>query len=252
MTDKRILSSRGIQLYHFDTVDSTNRVARTHAAESGHVPALFLADAQTQGRGRLGRSFFSPAQTGIYMTLLMDVTDEDVSSVAKLTSAAAVAVTDVMDKHMGVDGQIKWVNDIYVNGKKVCGILAESFFCDDRRYVAVGVGINLNTHVFPSELEDVAGSVGVSTNKQERVAIAELMGAALWDIFGSLRDKDSSFMDRYRKRSMVIGKQVTFTESGVTREGFAVAVDDCGGLVVSLADGSHTTLCSGEITLRLR
>ena len=251
MEDKQILVSRGIELYHFNTIDSTNKEARRYAAGGGQAPALFLADAQTEGRGRLGRSFFSPRETGIYMTLLLEMTD-CMASFAGLTSAVAVAVTDVMDSHLGVCAQIKWVNDVYLYGKKVCGILAESFTYDDRHFVAVGVGINLATEDFPTELKGIAGSLGVSSDRQSRMELAALIGARIWDVFADMRRTDRSFIERYRRRSMVIGEEISFTENGAVREGRAVAIDDDGGLMVETCDGESVTLCSGEITVRVK
>ena len=122
------LKSRGIATVYFSSVDSTNSAARRHAAEGGATPTLFLADSQSAGRGRMGRSFFSPAETGIYMTLLFDVTHDAPTSTVALTSAAAVAVVRAASAVAGADCLIKWVNDVYVGGRKACGILAHVGF----------------------------------------------------------------------------------------------------------------------------
>ena len=186
------------------------------------------------------------------MTLLLDITADQPASVVKLTSAAAVAVTDTLEACVGVSGQIKWVNDIYLSGRKVCGILAESFFAGERRFVAVGVGINLDTRDFPAELADVAGSLGVSADRERRRELTERIAAEIFDVYSRARGGDNGFMDRYRQRSLALGRRVVFTENGVCREGAALDVDDDGGLLVELDDGTAVTLSSGEITLRVK
>lgn len=198
----------------------------------------------------MGRSFFSPSGTGIYMSLAVDVTDCEVSSVTRMTSAAAVAVCRAIGKTVGIEPLIKWVNDLYLDGKKVCGILAESFFSDDRRIAVIGVGINLSTENFPEEIRNIAGSLGKYGGVRKELTV--FVACELFDILSAVRLGDTSYMDEYRRRSCVLGKAVYFTADGVTRTGVAVAVENDGGLRVVLDDGSERVLSGGEISLRLR
>ena len=245
------LSERGISPYSFESIDSTNTIAR-EMTRDGRVkaPALFLANRQTGGRGRLGRSFFSPADTGIYMTLVLDVTDGQAASVTGLTSAAAVAVARGIRETLGISVGIKWVNDLYHNGKKVCGILAESFLAGERRYAAVGIGINLSTDAFPEELAGIAGSLCNAADKRRELTLAVCRG--VYDIYGELCRGELSYMNEYRRLSIVLGKEVTFIQNGVSYRGVAVSVSDDGALSIRTDDGGKTELRSGEITLRLK
>lgn len=246
------LKSRGIATVYFSSVDSTNSAARRHAAEGGATPTLFLADSQSAGRGRMGRSFFSPTETGIYMTLLFDVTHDAPTSTVALTSAAAVAVVRAASAVAGADCLIKWVNDVYVGGRKACGILAESFCFGERRYACVGVGVNLCTSDFPEELRDIAGALHKDATQELRRELTVAIAAELFDIFEDVRRGDTSYMTEYRSRSMVLGKRVTFVKNGFANEGVAVDIEGDGGLVVETDIGERTVLNSGEITLRIK
>lgn len=237
--------------FFYKTLDSTNTEARRYAMGGGSVPALFCADSQTAGRGRMGRSFYSPSGTGIYLSLLLEVTDDAPASVVKITSAAAVAVGRVIQRLTDKHTSIKWVNDIYLNGRKVCGILAESFFSDRKRFVVIGVGINLSTSDFPEELTGVAGSLGVDASEGLKQKMAVQICTELCGVYELIKQGDCSYMQEYRERSAVLGKRVTFTENGVSRQGVALSVDDSGGLEIACDGGERITLNSGEIKLRL-
>lgn len=246
------LERRNIFLYSFDSVDSTNSLARRMILSGeAKAPALFVADGQTGGRGRMGRSFYSPSDTGIYMTLVFDVTDDMSASVMRMTSAVSVAVTDAIERVTGRSVGIKWVNDLYLDGKKICGILAESFFSGERRYAAVGVGINLSTKDFPEELTGIAGSLTDDGESPFRRELTLAVCCEIFDIYEKIKQGDLSYMEEYRRRSIVLGKRVDLTVDGVTRSGVAVFVDDEGALCVRCDDGRERKLCSGEISLRI-
>ena len=247
------LKDRGITPIYFDTVDSTSSAARRHAMDGdGAFPALFVADSQSAGRGRLGRSFYSPASTGIYETLLLDVTGASVASLLLVTSAVAVAVSDAILDITNIECRIKWVNDVYVGEKKACGILAESFFADNRQLLAIGVGVNLSTKSFPAELESIATSLCESFSESLRSRLCCRIAANIFDIFEQIKSGDRSFMNEYRRRSAVLGKQITFTQNGITQIGIATEINDEGHLSVMLDDKSRVLLSSGEITVRLK
>lgn len=251
LMDSKILKARGIAPVCFSEVDSTNSAARRYAAEGGDVPALFVANTQSAGRGRMGRTFFSPADTGIYMTLLLDVTKDAPSSATSLTSAAAVAVVSAAERLTGVECKIKWVNDVYVGGRKAAGILAESFCIGESRYACVGIGLNLTTKDFPEELGDVAGSFGKDFSLELKRELTVGIATELLDVYSRALSGDRSYMAEYKSHSMVLGKRVTFTRDGSSDTGLAVSINDDGGLVVRKDDGSLTVLSSGEISLRV-
>ena len=246
------LAERKVSVYSFDCVDSTNSLARRMVL-AGEISAvsLVIADGQTGGRGRMGRSFFSPADTGIYMTLVLDVTSDSSASVMRLTSAVSVAVSRAIESVTGKSVGIKWVNDLYLDGKKICGILAESFFAGERRYAIVGVGINLSTRDFPSELADIAGSLSDADGSAFRKDLTLAVCCEMYDIYERIRRGDFSYMEEYRLRSVVLGRRVTLVRDGVIDSGVAVSVDDEGALHVRCDDGSEKALRSGEISLRM-
>ena len=245
---ERALSGTPLSLSLFSEIDSTNSEAKRHAVGGGQAPALFLAEAQTAGRGRMGRSFFSPMDTGIYLSLLLR-TDASLSDPITATTASAVAVRQAILSVTGISVGIKWVNDLYFRGKKVCGILAESFFLGDERYLIVGVGVNLSTAVFPEELTDIAGAL-LSEPTDLRDALVAEIALRLYRILTKTESK--SFLEDYRANSIVLGKPMTYTQNGISREGVAEQIDEDGHLFVRHADGTHALLSSGEISLRMK
>ncbi len=227
-------------------IDSTNEEAKRRARNGASAPLALLAEEQTAGRGRVGRSFYSPPDTGLYLSLLLRP-NADVTDTVGLTTLAAVAAMRAIRTVTGVQTQIKWVNDLYAQGKKVCGILAESFFADDIRYVVIGVGINLYTSEFPAELADKAGGLLVG-GEGLRNALAARTIAELYEL-ATGADR-AALMREYRSASMVLGKAVVYTQNGIEHRGVAESIDDAGRLCVRLPDGSLAILASGEISLR--
>lgn len=246
---ERLFLENGIKLFHFVSIDSTNKKAQEYAREGGESPALFWADAQTAGSGRLGRSFFSPDKTGLYMTLLAEMTGEE-RGFSLLTSLAAVCAREAIEAVLGIDVKIKWVNDLYLNGKKIAGILAQSFFAGDRRFVALGVGINISTRDFPDDLSDKAGALlvcgGEDTDEVKRDIALEFCKK----IKSALAfEEHSGYMDDYRRNSCVIGHRIRFIQNGADYCGYAEDITDTGALCVTLDSGEKMMLSSGEISL---
>ncbi len=241
-----VLSREVADVRIYAETDSTNSEAKRYAVSGGRAPALFLADRQTAGRGRLGRSFYSPEGSGLYMSLLLP-TKPELADTVLMTSAAAVAVRRAILSVTGKDTGIKWVNDLYLNGRKVCGILCE--LLSSERMMIVGVGINLSNGDFPEEIAHVAGSLGVSDpNGELRDTLAARCAKELLEIWETLGD--GGFMDEYRKNSIVLGDEIIYTENGVSRSGLAVDIDSRGRLTVKDSDGITHLLSSGEISVR--
>ncbi|MBO5052380.1 MAG: biotin--[acetyl-CoA-carboxylase] ligase [Clostridia bacterium] len=239
---------KGMSVYLHRTIDSTNNEAKRLIADGKTGTALIVAEGQTAGRGRRGREFFSPALTGIYMTFSFP-SSMPLTDAVGITTATAVAVFLAIKDLTGVETEIKWVNDIYLHGKKICGILTEAisdFESGCVQHIIVGVGMNYQTADFPRELKGIAGSlspVGVNRNR---------MIARIVDRLLDILNGDVDYLAIYRQHSLVLGKEIVYERDGVKHEARALDIDEEGGLVVAHADGSKTTLTSGEISLRLR
>ena len=244
-------NTEGIRLFHYALTDSTNKRAREYAqsTDTPELPALFVADGQSEGRGRLGRSFFSPKGTGLYMTLLLP-SPKSGEQFARLTSLSAVAVLEAIECRLGVKTQIKWVNDLYLDGKKVAGILAESFEASGIRCVALGVGVNIRTKDFPEFLGLKAGSLLESSQRFDVEQRLELAAQISKRIIKALECEDTGeYMKKYREASCVIGKAIKITKNGSEQHGVALDINGDGALSVLLDSGERVELTSGEISL---
>lgn len=243
-------------IYIYDTIDSTNTKARQLALDGAPDGTIVIACQQTGGRGRLGRNFFSPRE-GIYMSLIIKPTF-DLSKSILITSAAAVAVTEAIETVCGVQAGIKWVNDVYVSGKKVCGILSEGLpNIETGRIDTVIIGIGLNTSLkgFPQELLKTAGAI---EGDYSRSALAAAIAGRTVELASTVENRE--FIETYKKKSLVLGKTITVYKgvyrsnpqqeiSGRTAR--VIDIDENGGLVVLYSDGTGEALKSGEISVRL-
>ncbi len=236
----------GRALTVYESLPSTNDTAKLLAQNGASQGTAVLARGQTAGKGRQGRRFFSPADAGLYLTVILRPTAPQLQL---LTAAAAVAASRAVEEVCGLEVQIKWVNDLYYKGKKLCGILTESAFGPDGSpdYAVVGIGINLSDSGFPPELAGKATSL-----KQEGAACdPNRLTAAVLDqlerIYSQLPAKE--FLREYRKRSCVLGKQVTVLEGRERYQALAVEIDDQAQLVVRTLQGQEQALCAGEVHL---
>ncbi len=234
----------------FDSIDSTNNEAKRRLAGGFTGVELVVAAEQTAGRGRMGRTFYSPAQTGLYMSLALACPDGFENAVCS-TTAAAVAVVRAIEQLTPAHPLIKWVNDIYLDGRKICGILTEGvtdFESGTLTGIVIGIGVNLHTRDFPEEIGMTAASLGEAA--PGRCVLSAAIADELLDIVGALPDR--SFMDFYREKSLVLGHRVTYSSADGAHSAEAVGIDDFGGLIVRKNDGNLTTLSSGEISVRLQ
>ena len=231
----------------YSVTDSTNNEAKRQLSDGSLRDLLVIADEQTEGRGRQGKSFYSPAHTGVYFTVVLHPMASLVSTVS-ITTAAAVAVCKAIEMLTDKEPLIKWVNDVYLDGKKICGILTEAdtdFETHNVKSVLVGIGINISTEDFPSEIEN-ASSLNADIRRCELVA--EITN----EICRLSKLPASKFIEYYRTHSLIIGEKINFIKNGVVTPATAIAIDENGGLVVRLENGGETTLTSGEITIRKR
>ena len=275
----------------FKEIDSTNTYAKRVLAECGNLRggdgelteagrkyhrAVFVAESQTAGRGRLGRTFVSPEKTGIYISVIY-APKGGITNPARLTACAAVAICRTIKNVLGETGltglepQIKWINDIFAGGKKVCGVLAEgiaNFESGMIESAVVGMGINIkkNKTAFKGELADVAGTLEDAVTQtapdaqapsiSRTLVAAEIAGQVLkiFEEDAASEDAHKAIIKEYKEASFLIGRELTvyplIGDEKTAYKATATDIDENAGLVVKLADGSLRTLSSGEITLK--
>lgn len=258
-----VISETGIRRYLDDeneivvlkTVGSTNAYLRELAQKGASEGTLVVASEQTRGQGRRGRAFFSPADTGVYMSVLLRP-KVAVNEALKITTAAAVAVSLALEKECGALPEIKWVNDIFVGGKKVAGILTEAAFDMENgalEYAVLGIGINVYPpeNSFPEELSDIAGAVLEQRSGDLRNRLVAAVYEQFMRFYALL--SDNSYLDEYRKRLMWRGERI-FVLSGANGSEKTAAVlldvDENCALKVRYENGSFGTVSSGEISIR--
>ena len=242
-------------LLWFDSIESTNTLAKQLAADGAAHGTILIADHQTGGRGRLGRNFHSPAGSGIYMSVILrpDCAPQDLMH---LTCAAAVAMCDAVERSCGIRPGIKWTNDLVCGKQKIAGILTELglWIGGKLNYAIIGIGINCRQDVsdFPEEIRSVAGSLHSVTGKSiDRASVAAAMIDALYRMDQLLLTEKASLMDAYRRDCMTLGQSVSVVKAdGSARHGTALDIDENGGLLVRFADGSEETVTSGEVSVR--
>ncbi len=252
---RRHLKHQELELQVYKTITSTNTVLKTLAAEGAPAGLALIAGEQTAGRGRMGRSFYSPADSGLYLSLLLRPNVSAVEA-TRLTACAAVAVAETIEELSGRPAQIKWVNDIFVDGRKVCGILTEaSVDCENgmMHYVIIGLGVNTRvpTGDFPEELKGIAGAAF------DADSIPELrcrLAAGILDRLAEYTQNPGAplVFEGYRSRSLVLGKQINILAPGrdpVPAE--VLDLEEDYALLVRLPDGSTTRLNSGEVSIRV-
>ena len=242
-------------LHWFDTIDSTNARAKAMAAAGAPHGTVLIADAQSAGRGRLGRTFQSPAGSGIYMSVILRPRCSP-SDLMHLTCAAAVAICDAVEITMNFRPGIKWINDLVYGGRKLAGILTE-LSIDPKTalvdYTVVGIGINCaqGSEDFPPELKDMACSAAMITGRSiDRSRLAAGMVRALEKMSRNLFSDQSETMARYRQDCVTIGAEVAVIRGQDRQYGKALDVNDDGSLLVAFADGHTAPVNSGEVSVR--
>ena len=242
-------------LLWFSSIDSTNSRAKEMAAQDAPHGTVLIADHQTGGRGRLGRSFHSPAGTGIYMSLILRPCCPP-AALMHLTCAAAVAACDAVETACGIRPQIKWTNDLVWQQRKLAGILTELALSPDGNvsYAVIGIGINCSQEEqdFPPELRNIAGSLhSVTGRKIDRALVAAALLDALYRMSNVLLTDRSSLMAQYRSDCITLGRQISLLKAdGSVRHGTALDIDENGGLLVAFDDGTQEIVTTGEVSVR--
>lgn len=246
--------SENCHLTVLDTVDSTNNYAK--ALSSYDVPQVIVSNRQTAGRGRLGRSFASPAGTGLYLSIAIKP-DFDLNKSLFVTMAAAVGLCRAIEEVSPGKCKIKWVNDVFINDKKTCGILTEAtsnFETGKIDALIIGIGVNCFPGSFPEELNGIAGSVSSDYNSFPR---SQLAAEIINQVLGLLKDFNSgNFLAEYRRRCFILGKGITvhpsYDEHGIRAN--AIDIDENGCLVVEYMEGPKSrtieSLSTGEVSIR--
>lgn len=242
-------------LLWFDTIDSTNTRARALAAQGAPHGTVLIADQQTGGRGRRGRSFHSPAGAGIYMSVILRPNCQPMQ-LMHLTCAVAVAMCDAVENAVGIRPGIKWTNDLVCGRQKIAGILTELGLSPAGMvdYAIIGVGLNCDQKPsdFPEELRSFAGSLhSVTGEKIDRAKVAAAMMDALYRMDRSLLAARTAMLEQYRRDCVTLGREVSVVRAdGSTRHGIALDVDSEGALIVRFSTGETDTVNSGEVSVR--
>ncbi len=242
-----LLGRADVPVYCTDTLTSTNNEAKRRLAEGETGPFLIAAEEQTAGRGRHGRVFYSPRGTGLYMTVAFPAGQTPEGALG-ITAYAAVCVTDAIHRLIGLEAQIKWVNDLYLDGRKICGILTEAvtdFESGTLVSLLVGVGLNLRAAEMPMSIRESVGFLNCGAPVKNQLA-ADITASLL-----RFSPADRSYLETYRHHSMTLGRTVLWSQDGHNLTGKAVALGEDGAMIVQGEDGSRHALRSGEIQILL-
>lgn len=248
-----VLSKQGIAYYlteeidilSYKTIDSTNTQMKKLAINGGKNHSVIVSEEQSAGRGRFGRSFYSPAQKGVYMSVLLK-TGDSLQNATMITIKTAVAVRRAIAKLYDIEVAIKWVNDLYYRGKKVCGILSEAisdFESGMIEAIIIGIGINVSTDNFPLEIASIATSLGLQEANRNQF-IAEILN----QLFAIIDEDFKLVLNEYRMASCVLHKQITFNQKGEQFTGLVREINNLGNLVVS-SNGAEMVLTAGEVSI---
>jgi BirA family biotin operon repressor/biotin-[acetyl-CoA-carboxylase] ligase len=241
----------GKKVYHFFKIDSTNRVALELAQEEEPEGTVILAEEQTAGRGRAGRAWHSEKAAGIYVTLVLRPKLAPVQA-PLLTMMAGLSARTAVQAVSGLEVDLKWPNDLLVNGKKVGGILTEMMAEPNQvRYVIVGIGLNVNQEKFPTELANVATSLRAASGKpQSRLELLVLLLREFENDYNRfLREGSASIVERFEAvSSYARGKRVRVTSGDEVFAGITAGLGPEGLLKVRREDGQVVTVIAGDVT----
>ncbi|WP_028330985.1 biotin--[acetyl-CoA-carboxylase] ligase [Brachyspira alvinipulli] len=238
----------------YKTVESTNIIARGLAIKGAESGTVVLSEEQTSGYGRNGKSFFSPYGTGIYMSIILNLKKEKkIFNSSFITTAAAMAVSKSIEEISNENTQIKWINDVFINDKKVCGILTEGAFSfEDGKleYAVIGIGINVNfpKNGFPEEINNIAVSINNTENHKD---IRNILIAKILEKMYEYYFNNAAFYDEYKKRSFLIGKKVLLNIHNEEHIVKVLDIDKTFALVAEFQDGKIDRIISGSINHRL-
>lgn len=236
-------------------LSSTNDRACQLAREGAPEGTVVIAGQQTAGRGRMGRRFYSPSGCGLYFSMVLKPVQQ-AEDTGLLTACAAVAVYRAVRQITGAEADIKWVNDLYYGGKKLCGILAEGQLASTGSFAYLILGIGINVYPPAEGYADEISRMAISLSEispqtsPDDVALCAAVIRSFADFYEKLPQTD--FLDTYRKASCVLGEKIRYEKAGQTYYARALAIDDKARLVIENEQGKRETLCSGEVSLLRR
>nr|WP_314781949.1 biotin--[acetyl-CoA-carboxylase] ligase [uncultured Treponema sp.] len=246
----------------FKTIDSTNTEAKRRLNSSSRAEALhgtvLFAEHQSAGRGRFSRSFYSPKGAGLYFSLIFcpsipAMTEREVPSSALYTAISATVICRCL-KALGFAPQIKWVNDIYLNGKKICGILSEGIIdmeTSSVQAVIIGIGLNVKESNFPPELKNKAGALfseAEDPSFNRNVLASSIISSLIEALYGL--HSQNTLMEEYKSLSLLTGKKVKVLPfAGTPYQALVLGISDLGHLIIETDDGKKDELISGEVSL---
>ncbi len=243
------------QVHYYEEIDSTNNLAKAMAAQGAPAGTILIADRQSAGRGRLGRSFLSPAGMGIYLSIILRPNCK-ASEIMHLTCAAAVAACNAVESALGFRPGIKWTNDLVYNGRKLGGILTELSIDPKTHqvdYAVIGIGLNCCQEEgdFDESIRSIACSAQMATGHPvDRERITARLILALSDMDSKLLTHSDAMLAQYRRDCITLGKQVSIVRGSQIDHAVAVDIDHLGALIVRYEDGSLDTINSGEVSIR--
>ena len=240
------------QIIWYDVTDSTNTQAKKLALDGAPHGTVVIADHQTGGRGRLGRSFQSPGGMGVYMSVILRP-DSPPEQLMHLTCAAAVAACDAVEKAASFRPGIKWTNDLVFGKRKLAGILTELVTVKEQTAAIIGIGINCCQTLsdFDPQIRSFAGSLSMVTESSvDRAKVAAALMEAVSLMADSLLTGKQAMMDAYRRSCITVGQDVRLLRSDAVFYGHAQSIDDDGALIVRFADGHTEAVNSGEVSVR--
>ena len=236
----------------YKSLESTNKTAKEMALKGCEHGTVVITDHQTAGKGRFGRSFYSPPESGLYMSIILRPGFINLPSVTMITSATAVVVCRAVQTVTGQNPGIKWVNDILLNDKKICGILTEAvtdFESGGVEWIVVGIGININTTDFPGDLNEIAASIvpyqmaGSVRNRLAAEIVNSFLSSDTW-----INNKD--VFTEYKSKLAMLGSKVTVNSGNETFEAVALDIDEACRLIVQKENGKTLVLSSGEVSIK--
>ena len=237
-----------INLILLNQVDSTNSYAKRD--NRNEYPKVVIAKKQTGGRGRLGRSFISK-KGGLYLSYVTDTLGADFNA-GLITACAAVAAAKAIDEVCGIECGIKWVNDIYINNKKVCGILTEGFFTNNNTLpdkIIIGIGINITRNFATKEIKNIATALNKECKK--KIDINTLAACIINNLEDGLKNIDKlEFLDGYRNKSIVVGKEIKILQNNDCYVAKALRIEDDCSLTV-MQNGIEKNINFGEISIKI-
>ena len=239
-------------IHYFPTIDSTNNYAKTLALQGAPHGTVVIASHQSGGRGRMGRSFSSPENMGVYLSLLLRPQCSP-AELMHLTCACAVAGCNAVETAIGLRPQIKWTNDLLLNKRKVGGILTELVIGPQEICAIIGIGINCRQEItdFPQEIQSFAGSLSMASQKDISLPhVIYCLLESLLEMDRHLLTERDTMIARYTQDCATIGQDISLVCGDRIRHGHAIAIASDGGLVVRFSDGHEEIVQSGEVSIR--